>query len=63
MSDQRVLDRLKITQNMRFYWYEYKMPRPFPEEIISHSTNFARDSIDPRNRIAMQIVGAVRSCI
>jgi hypothetical protein len=40
MSDQRVLDRLKITQNMRFYWYEYKMPPPIsPEEIISHSTN------------------------
>ena len=40
MSDQRVLDRLKITQSMRFYWYEYKMPPPIsPEEIISHSTN------------------------
>ena len=40
MSDQRVLDRLKITQSMRFYWFEYKMPPPIlQEEIISHSTN------------------------
>jgi hypothetical protein len=40
MSDQRVLDQLKITQSMRFYWFEYKMPPPIAkEEIISHSTN------------------------
>jgi hypothetical protein len=40
MSDERVLDRLTITQSMRFYWYEYKMPPPIAqEEIISHSTN------------------------
>jgi hypothetical protein len=40
MSDQRVLDQMKITQSMRFYWYEYKLPPPIPqEEIISHSTN------------------------
>jgi hypothetical protein len=40
MSDQRVLDQLKITQSMRFYWYEYKMPPPLSEqEIIFHSTN------------------------
>lgn len=39
MSDQSVLDRLKITQSMRFYWYEYRSP-PIPQgEIISHSTN------------------------
>lgn len=39
MSDQRVLDQLKITQSMRFYWYEYQTA-PIPrEEIISHSTN------------------------
>jgi hypothetical protein len=40
MSDQRVLDQLRITQSMRFYWYEYKMPPPIqPEEILAHSTN------------------------
>jgi len=40
MSDQSVLDRLSITQSMRFYWYEYKLPPPIPpDEIISHSTN------------------------
>jgi hypothetical protein len=39
MSDQAVLDQLKITQSMRFYWYEYQSP-PIPkDEIISHSTN------------------------
>jgi hypothetical protein len=40
MSDQAVLDRLKITQSMRFYWYEFQLPPPIPrEQIISHSTN------------------------
>jgi hypothetical protein len=39
MSDQVVLDRIKISQSMRFYWYEYQSP-PIPkEQIISHSTN------------------------
>jgi hypothetical protein len=39
MSDQAVLDRLKISQSMRFYWYEYQSP-PIPkDQIISHSTN------------------------
>ena len=39
MSDQAVLDRIKISQSMRFYWYEYQSP-PIPkEQIISHSTN------------------------
>jgi hypothetical protein len=40
MSDQSVLDRVSITQSMRFYWFEYKLPPPISkEEIISHSTN------------------------
>ena len=40
MSDQAVLDRIKISQSMRFYWYEYELPPPIPQEqIISHSTN------------------------
>ena len=40
MSDQAVLDRIKISQSMRFYWYEYQLPPPIPkEQIISHSTN------------------------
>jgi len=40
MSDQTVLDRLKISQSMRFYWYQYDLPPPIPkEQIISHSTN------------------------
>jgi hypothetical protein len=40
MSDQAVVDHLKISQSMRFYWYEYQLPPPIPrEQIISHSTN------------------------
>ena len=40
MSDERVLDQLSISQSMRFYWYEYKLPPPIPaEEIICHSAN------------------------
>jgi hypothetical protein len=40
MSDQSVLDRLTISQSTRFYWYEYQLPPPIPnEQIISHSTN------------------------
>jgi hypothetical protein len=40
MSDQSVLDQVSITQSMRFYWFEYKMPPPISkDEIISHSTN------------------------
>jgi hypothetical protein len=40
MTDQSVLDRLHITQSMRFYWFEYKLPPPIPiPEIVSHSSN------------------------
>jgi hypothetical protein len=40
MSDQAVLDRLQITQSMRFFWYEYQMPPPIPkEQIICHASN------------------------
>ena len=40
MSDQRVLDQVTITQSMRFYWFEYKLPPPISkDEIIAHSTN------------------------
>ncbi len=40
MSDQSVIDRLTISQSMRFYWYEYRLPPPIaPDQIASHSTN------------------------
>lgn len=40
MSDEAVLDQLSISQSMRFYWYQYKMPPPIPvAEIVSHSAN------------------------
>jgi hypothetical protein len=39
MSNQAVLDRINISQSMRFYWFEYQSP-PIPkDQIISHSTN------------------------
>ena len=40
MSDQRVLDQVRISQSMRFYWFEYHLPPPLPrDQIINHSTN------------------------
>ncbi len=40
MSDQAVLDRLKITQASRFFFYEYKGQPPIArEEITAHATN------------------------
>src|SRR5205814_5804030 len=40
MSDQQVLDRLHISQSMRFFWYEYKIPPPIAvEQIVTHATN------------------------
>src|SRR5881392_1379163 len=40
MSDQQVLDRLHVSQSMRFFWYEYKVPPPIAvEQIVSHATN------------------------
>ena len=40
MSDQQVLDRLHITQSMRFFWYEYQNQPPIPkDQIINHATN------------------------
>jgi hypothetical protein len=40
MSDQQVLDHMHISQSMRFFWYEYKMPPPIaPDQIVSHATN------------------------
>ena len=40
MSDQQVLDRLRVSQSMRFFWYEYKVPPPIAvEQIVSHATN------------------------
>ena len=40
MSDQSVLDQLKISQGNRFYFYEWENQPPLPKaEITSHSTN------------------------
>lgn len=40
MSDQRVLDRISISQSVHFYWFAYKQPLPISQEdIIAHSTN------------------------
>jgi len=40
MSDQAVLDQLKLSQGNRFYFYEWQNQPPLPkDEITSHSTN------------------------
>jgi hypothetical protein len=40
MSDQQILDKLNISQSMRCYWYEYRLPPPIPvNDIVSHSSN------------------------
>jgi hypothetical protein len=40
MSDESVLDQLSISQSMRFYWYQYRLPPPIPvADIVSHSAN------------------------
>ena len=40
MSDQSVLDRLRISQGNRFYFWEYEKQPPIPEnEIIANSAN------------------------
>ena len=48
MSDQEVLDRLTISQSSRFYWYEYQLPPPIPQdEIVRQSTNVHVIPADP----------------
>ena len=40
MSDQAVLDQMKISQSARFFWYEWPRQPPIPrEEIVAHATN------------------------
>ena len=40
MSDHAVLDRLTISQSMRFFWYEWTGTPPIPpDQIVSHATN------------------------
>ncbi len=61
MSDSAVLDQLKISQSMRFYWYEYRLPPPIPQdEIIRHSTNLHIIPADRCDREGMSIVARGR---
>ena len=40
MSDQAVLDRIRITQGGRWYFTRYELPAPIPDgQIIRHSGN------------------------
>ena len=40
MTDQAVLDRLRIWQTGRFFFWEYHNPPPIPkDQIISHASN------------------------
>jgi hypothetical protein len=59
MSDQQVLDRLTISQSMRFYWYEYQLPPPIPQdEIIRQSTNL---HIIPADRAIARACSSLRT--
>lgn len=41
MSDQAVLDHVDLSQSMRFFWYEYRLPPPIPvDQIVCHAANF-----------------------
>ncbi len=58
MSDQTVLDHLKISQSMRFYWYEYRLPPPIPQdEIARHSRNI---HIIPANEVVEKACESAR---
>jgi hypothetical protein len=55
MSDQSVLDRLTISQSMRFFWYEWTRAPPIPpDQIVSHATNLhlipASPAIESRSK-------------
>ena len=58
MSDEAVLERLKISQSMRFYWYRYQNPPPIPQdEIVRSSTNM---HIIPADGAAKKICKSLR---
>jgi hypothetical protein len=59
MSDEAVLERLQISQSMRFYWYRYQNPPPLPpDEIVRSSTNM---HIIPADAATKKICSALRS--
>ena len=59
MSDQSVLDQLKISQSMRFYWYEFRLPPPIPQdEIVRHSTNI---HVIPANHLIASACESLRA--
>ena len=59
MSDQAVLERLKISQSMRFYFYRYQNPPPLPpDEIVRSSTNM---HIIPADHATKKICKSLRA--
>lgn len=55
MSNQAVLDRLTISQSMRFFWYEWTRAPPIPpDQIVTHATNLhlipASPAIESRSK-------------
>jgi hypothetical protein len=60
MSDQAVLDRLRITQANRFFFYEYQLPAPLsPADLAAHATNLHLIASTPAlaDRIARTCTG------
>lgn len=62
MSDDRVLDRLKISQGNRFYYYSWENEPPIPQqEIVTHSANMHMIPADAG--VAKQLAGVRRGSI
>ncbi len=62
MSDDRVLDRLKISQGNRFYYYSWETEPPIPQqEIVTHSANMHMIPADAE--VEKQLAGVRRGSI
>jgi hypothetical protein len=59
MSDQAVLDHLKISQANRFFFYEWRDEPPIPEpEIVAHSSN---NHVIAANSAVAHVVSSLRA--
>ena len=59
MSDQAVLDRIRISQGSRWYFTRYELPAPIPDqEIIRNSSNM---HIIPANDLVRKSLKRVRA--
>jgi hypothetical protein len=59
MSDQEVLDRLKVSMGNRFYFYEWSNEPPIPQdEIVCSSAN---NHVIPANDAVRKTIGGLRT--